>query len=75
MWDVRNGKAEIRVFMLTSHFSFPKWNFDTKKLNWAPRNGKRDSNEDSRDLSAALSLATAEANLTKANASPMAGAK
>ena len=49
IWDVRNGKPEIRVFMLISHFSFPKWNFDTKKLNWAPRNGKWDSNEDSRD--------------------------
>ena len=49
IWDVRNGKPEIRVFMLTSHFSFPKWNFDAKKLNCAPRNGKWDSNEGSRD--------------------------
>ena len=40
--------------MLTSHFSFPKWNFDTKKLNFALRNEKWDSNEDSRDWSAAL---------------------
>ena len=24
IWDVRNGKAEIRFFMLTSYFSLPK---------------------------------------------------
>ena len=47
--DMGCKKWEVRNMSFHAHIQFPKWNFDTKKLNWAPRNEKWDSNEDSRD--------------------------